>query len=143
MAPLDSDDDEFGYDLSLEDEKLLVFLADATHHTDPVNAVTGTTSTPDARHYDAASLSGSSPRRMAALVGVARTKSVNTFMRRTQPESAPSVISTDDVQYPDRTCPRSLMRLCRTILTDLEGSSEQSLDRLGATSGNDSAAPTS
>lgn len=104
MASLDSDDD-FGYDLSLEDEKLLVSLADATHPADPVNSVTRIAGNPGTKqHHDVASLSGSSPRRMAALVGVARTNSVNTFMRRTQPESTPSVIPTDDVQYPDRTC---------------------------------------
>lgn len=103
MASLDSDDD-FGYDLSLEDEKLLVSLADATHPVKPVDPVTRAGGSSSTRHHDATSLSGSSPRRMAALVGVARTNSVNTFMRRTQPESTPSVVPTDDVQYPDRMC---------------------------------------
>ncbi|KAJ4390630.1 hypothetical protein N0V93_004227 [Gnomoniopsis smithogilvyi] len=101
MASLDSDDDDFGYDLSLEDEKLLASLADATHPTDPLDAAISNIATPGARHHDAAGLSGSSPRRMAALVGVARTNSVNTFMRRTQPQSAPSDIPTYDIQYPD------------------------------------------
>lgn len=104
MASLDSDDDDFGYDLSLEDEKLLVTLADANHPTHPVNAGTRITEAFSARHNDVASLSSSNPRRMAALIGVARTNSVNTFMRRTQPESAPSVIPTDDIHYPDRMC---------------------------------------
>lgn len=91
MASLDSDDDDdFGYDLSAEDEKLLASLADASHSNVP------------ARHHDAASPPGSRARRSAALVGVARTSSVNTFMQRTQPESTPSAIPTDDVQYPDR-----------------------------------------
>lgn len=103
MASLDSDDDDFGYDLSVEDEKLLVSLADAAHPTDGVHCVNRISQTPGVGLHDAAGLSSSSPRRMAALVGVARTNSVGTFMRKTQPEPTPSVIPTDDVQYPDRT----------------------------------------
>lgn len=104
MASLESDDDDFGYDLSVEDEKLLASLADAAHPTDSVHSVNRISQTPGTGLHNAADLSSSSPRHMAALVGVARSKSVNTFMRKTQPESTPSVIPTDDVQYPDRTC---------------------------------------
>lgn len=102
MASLDSDDDDFGYDLSVEDEKLLVSLADAAHPTESVHSVNQIPKTLGIELHDAAGLPSSSPRRMAALVGVARTNSVSTFMRKTQPESTSSVIPTDDVQYPDR-----------------------------------------
>lgn len=137
MASLDSDDDDFGYDLSVEDEKLLVSLADAAHPTDSVHFVNRISQTSGTGLHDATGPRSSSPRRMAALVGVARTNSVNTFMRKTQPESAPSVIPADDVQYPDRMCLFRLiwMRSWRTILTDFEGSSHQNFDQFGARAG--------
>lgn len=142
MASLDSDDDDFGYDLSVEDEKLLASLADAAHPTDSVHSVNRLFQKPGTGLHDAADPSSSSPRRMAALVGIARTNSVNTFMRKTQPESTPSVMPTDDIQYPDRMCPfySTWMRFCQTILTDFKGSSHQSVDQFGARPGKYSAA---
>lgn len=102
MASLDTfdniDDDDFGYDLSLEDEQLLASLADNQRHA-PEPVIT----TLDTRRVDhVASTTGSGPRRMAALVGVGRTKSVTTFLRSTQPEATPVIVPADDVQYPDR-----------------------------------------
>ncbi|CAN8102817.1 unnamed protein product [Discula destructiva] len=99
MASLDTDDDDedFGYDLSLEDEKLLASLADGQRHApDPVIHTPPTRPT-----HDAASIPRISPRRMAALVGVGRTDSVTTFMRRTQPDATSAVVPADMVQYPD------------------------------------------
>lgn len=91
-------DSEFGYDLSLEDEKVLASLADgadAHAHPHPTGSIA-----PATRHH-AANNPRSSQGGKTALVGVARTNSVDVFMRRTQPQSTPSVVPVDDVQYPD------------------------------------------
>lgn len=97
-------DDDFGYDLSLEDEKLLASLADAP---EPAVRTTGVLLETHQLH-DAGNIPHSSPRRMAALVGVGRSISVSTFMRKTQPKSTPIVVPEDHVKYPDRTfCPSS------------------------------------
>lgn len=115
MAFADSDS-EFGYDLSVEDENLLAKLVDgahATRFTAPTLAIQTQTQdhttapTPDATggHHDAPScVLRSSPRGKPALVGLARTNSLAAFVRKTRPQSMPSVIPEGDVQYPDRTC---------------------------------------
>lgn len=108
MAPFDpfDDDEDFGYDLSLEDEQLLASLADNQQHASELVINT----TPQTRNIpDVASVPRSSPQRMAALVGVGRTKSVTTFMRSTQPEATPTVVTADDIQYPDRRFLTSLL----------------------------------
>lgn len=102
MASLESidDDDDFGYDLSLEDEKLLASLADDRHAQTPVSGA------PETRQlHDAASFSRSGPRHMAAIVAVGRTSRVAAFMQRAQPDApdaAPAVTPAGHVQYPDR-----------------------------------------
>lgn len=99
MASLDTfeDDDDFGYDLSLEDERLLASLVD-NQRPAPEPMIT----TIETRRVHDVAIPRSTPRRMAALVGIGRTKSVNTFMRSTQPEATPTVVPADHVQYPDR-----------------------------------------
>lgn len=136
MVSLDTaDQDDFGYDLSVEDEELLASLADQQSHP-PAEPVTHTPQARPQRH-DAASTSCSSPRRMAAIVGVGRTHSVTDFIRRTRPDPTPAAVPADRVQYPDCRCPASCLwmgvgeSVCgeeKTVLTDLEGSSEQNLD---------------
>lgn len=87
-------DDEFGYDLSLEDEQLLAALADEPHlvaaHHDPL-----------APNLVRSSQKGAHDT-TTALRAVGRTHSVDAFVQATQPQSAPSVVPADDVQYPDR-----------------------------------------
>lgn len=104
-APDRDSDDDFGYDLSTEDEKLLVSLADrvdTARSTTPASQETGAVAAAT-RASDATSIPRSSPGGKTAFVGVARTTSIDAFVRKTQPQSAPSLIPTDDVQYPDRT----------------------------------------
>ncbi|KAJ0115438.1 hypothetical protein J7T55_012718 [Diaporthe amygdali] len=98
------------FDLSLEDEQLLASLAEDT----ALKAADVSAVSRDA----ASSLHGSSQGR-AALVGIARTKSVNAFVHKTQPQSTPSVVPADDIKYPHLT----------QVLTSLEQerSREQSL----------------
>lgn len=108
------------FDLSLEDEQLLASLAEDT----ALKAADVSAVSRDA----ASSLHGSSQGR-AALVGIARTNSVNAFVHKTQPQSTPSVVPADDIKYPHRRCsasPRTIV--ATTILTDLQESSHSSLD---------------
>lgn len=119
-------DTDSEFDLSLEDEQLLASLAENTTPTsDPADAF--------ASSRDAAgSLHGSSQGR-AALVGIARTNSVNAFVHRTQPQSTPSIVPADDIKYPDRRYSLSSGTImATTILTDLQVSSHSSLEHLGA-----------
>lgn len=88
MAP-DSDSE---YDLSLEDQQLLVSLVEDTPF-DPAGSP----------HDAPSSLPGSS-QPTAALVGVGRTNSINAFVHKIQPQSTPSVIPAHDIRYPDRRC---------------------------------------
>lgn len=121
----DSTDDDFGYDLTLEDEKLLASLADRAPHPGAVNSTTTSHSPPPpsvaagaifANRFAPESQSqkhaDSLPRRSlgrapAALVSVARTDSVDEFVRKTQPDSSHAAVPTDDVHYPDRKCLRA------------------------------------
>lgn len=88
----DDSDSDFGYDLSLEDEELLVSLADGARATDVASL---------ASHH-AAIIPRSGPRGKASLVGVARTNSVDAFVRTTQQQPMSSTVPADDVRYPDR-----------------------------------------
>lgn len=108
MASADSDSDsDFGYDLSLEDENLLANLVDGAHAIKSIAPATRTQTlgiTPaDARDGTTSCAPSSSPRGKPALVGLARTTSLAAFVRKTRPQSMPSVIPEADVQYPDRT----------------------------------------
>lgn len=98
MADLDNDSDDYGYDLTLDDEKLLISLADGP----PLPSSTNNNN----KHNATAALSscGSSVDK-TTLVGVARTSNIDAFVRKTQPQSAPSIVPADDVQYPDRRYP--------------------------------------
>lgn len=87
MAP-DSDSE---YDLSLEDQQLLVSLVEDAPF-DPAGSP----------HDAPSSLPGSS-QPTAALVGVGRTNSINAFVHKIQPQSTPSVIPAHDIRYPDLT----------------------------------------
>lgn len=127
MADHDSDSDDFGYDLTLDDEKLLLSLTDDALPPARASQNLFATTRPVAHNNAAGSLSScSSPLgRKAALVGVARTSSIDAFVRKTQPQSAPSMVPSDDVQYPDRMSHPLLKVICTvgTILTDLQGPS--------------------
>lgn len=111
---LDDSDSELDYDLSLEDEKLLASLADnaqaqaqaqpyhhATGPIPPAPQTLGTLRTTRESHH-VASTPRSSQGGEASLVGVARSNSVDAFVCWTKPQSMPSGIPADDVQYPDR-----------------------------------------
>ncbi|PSR90651.1 exonuclease V a 5' deoxyribonuclease-domain-containing protein [Coniella lustricola] len=112
----DSTDDDFGYDLSLEDEKLLASLADRAPHSAAVNTTTtrspttaapgflirSTTASQSDKHVDGVPRSSPS-RAKTALLGVGRTDSINNFVRSTQPDSSCTVIPADDLNYPDLT----------------------------------------
>lgn len=120
---VDSDSDsDFGYDLSLEDEELLACLADGTSIQSVVagelTSAAQPLRTPQTTEVDhhATSTLHNSPRGKASLVGVARTDSVDAFVRRTQPQPTPNIIPAVDVQYPDRRSP--LFFLADTSLTD-------------------------
>lgn len=116
-------DTDSEFNLSLEDEQLLASLVEnalpkpADAYAFPHDAPSGPTSSSQVR---------------AALVGVARTNSVNAFVHKTQPQSTPSVIPADDVKYPDRKCivAHHGIMAC-TILTDLQDSSHAGLDQPG------------
>lgn len=86
-------DTDSEFDLTLEDEQLLASLVDNTAPK-PADAT--------ALPHDAPGGPPSSSQVRAALVGIARTNSVNAFVHKTQPQSTPSVIPADDVKYPDR-----------------------------------------
>lgn len=116
-------DTDSEFNLSLEDEQLLASLADNTAPK-PADA--------SAFPHDAPGGPPSSSQVRAALVGIARTNSVNAFVHKTQPQSTPSIIPADDVKYPDRRCivvPFAVM--ASKILTDPEDSSHPSLDQFG------------
>lgn len=121
-------DDDFGYDLSLEDEQLLATLADdaSTYTTAPAPAVATATA---AAHDVAPNLLRSSPTGKTVLRAVGRTHSVDVFVQGTQPYSAPSVVPVDSVEYPDRKH-LPLPPICawpkRTYLTDDKGISDRS-----------------
>lgn len=97
----DSDDDDFGYDLSLEDEQLLATLADgASSYTRASEPVVATAAA--AAHDVAPNVLRSSLQGKTALRAVGRTHSVDAFVQGTQPHSAPSIVPVDNVEYPDR-----------------------------------------
>lgn len=118
----DSDSD-FGYDLSLEDEKLLASLVDGPRAAPKANAPTtqplASLAQSTGGHRDASSIllpRSSSLRGKAALVGVGRTNSIDTFVRKTRPQSTLSVLPADDVKYPDRK--QSPRRLPTRVFTE-------------------------
>lgn len=120
MAP-DSDSE---FDLSPEDEQLLASLVENTAPK-PADA--------SVFPHDASSSLSSRSQARAALVGIARTNSVNAFVHKTQPQSTPSVIPANDVTYPDRRCRINFLAgVTAKILTDLQDPSHSSLDQLGA-----------
>lgn len=96
-------DDDFGYDLSPEDELLLATLADgasksccSSHHATCLS------------HHDDHAVApnlgrGSQQAPTTALRAVGRTHSVDAFVQAMQPQPAlPSAVPVDNVQYPDR-----------------------------------------
>ncbi|KAI3400506.1 hypothetical protein diail_2705 [Diaporthe ilicicola] len=87
-------DTDSEFDLSLEDEQLLASLVENTAPN---------TADAFASSRDAASSPHGSSQDRAALVGIARTNSVNAFVQKTQPQSTPSIVPADDVKYPDLT----------------------------------------
>lgn len=116
-------DTDSEFNLSLEDEQLLASLVEnavpkpADAFAFPRDAPSGPPSVSQAR---------------AALVGIARTNSVNVFVHRTQPQSTPSVIPADDVKYPDRRCSVAHHDVMASkILTDLQDSSHSGLEQPG------------
>lgn len=95
-------DDEFGYDLSIEDEQLLATLADDAS-LDPTTRASSEAITTIVAHDNAApNTLRSRPKGKTALRAVGRTDSLNAFVRGTQPQSTPSIVPVDNVQYPDR-----------------------------------------
>lgn len=116
-------DTDSEFNLSLEDEQLLASLAETTAPK-PADATVFP--------HDAPGGPPSSSQARAALVGIARTNSVNAFVHKTQPQSTPSVIPTDDVKYPDRRCILAIHPVMASkILTDPQDSSHSGPDQLG------------
>lgn len=98
-------DDEFGYDLSLADEQLLAALADGAPSHHPALSPLDEPDLVAANHDNAAPNPVRSSQKGAnttALRAVGRTHSVDALVQATQPQSAPSVVPADNVQYPDR-----------------------------------------
>lgn len=116
-------DTDSEFNLSLEDEQLLASLVENTVPK-PADAF--------AFPHDAPSSVSSSSQTRAALVGIGRTSSLNAFVYKTQPQSTPSVIPADDVNYPDRRCIAAHHDdMASAILTDPQDSSHSGLDQPG------------
>lgn len=117
-------DSDSEFDLSPEDENLLASLVENTA-SKPADA--------SVLPNDAPNNLPSSSQARAALVGIARTNSVNAFVHKIQPQSTPSVIPADDVTYPDRRCRINLLAVVTAkVLTDLQDPSRSGLDQFGA-----------
>lgn len=102
---------EYGYDLSLEDEELLASVVDDVHaaNTGQIAGVSErppvSSFTPSSVPHHAPNLPRGGSQGTASLVGIARTDSVDAFVQKTQPQSAPSFVPADGVSYPDCRCP--------------------------------------
>lgn len=90
-------DSESCYDLSPEDEQLLVSIADSLSATTQPCSIIATVDRDNAALLQHRSQTGK-----ISLVGIARTDSIDTFAQGTQPRSIPSAIPAHAVQYPDR-----------------------------------------
>lgn len=96
-SPQDPESDEdFGYDLSLEDEQLLAIIADGASNNSASEAVQTVAYDIPSNHLR------SSPKGKTSLRAVGRTFSINAFVQGIQPQSAPSIVPADNAQYPDR-----------------------------------------